>query len=284
MAMHTRTQDEEDLAPATKKMMADLRKYESSIDVSSHMRMIVDGFRETLELGLAKPKQTVIFVGRLSRLSLGLPRPSASSDSRTRLRFRRTRKSDFDPELRGSGAGRCVTPGFVDFLFVFFGEDGIISFRRAGYARRKPSKGRTSLWAEAQLRLRFQSRSFVGQSLYDPWLQRRGTTGSVRRCLVPWNDLTCARANRFISWAPRYSRAEHVHFSSLAAADDIAHRVIRCPAHALEFSIHVAWACSCRSILAPGPGTSEKSVHDVNFFQVDLLEKSGCAGLAGENF
>ncbi|KAK7018504.1 phosphotransferase [Favolaschia claudopus] len=61
MAIHTRTHDEEDLPHATKKTMADhLRKYESLFTLTpQRMRMIVDAFRETLELGLAKPKQTV---------------------------------------------------------------------------------------------------------------------------------------------------------------------------------------------------------------------------------
>ncbi|KAF8188801.1 hexokinase [Mycena galopus ATCC 62051] len=61
MAMHTRTQDEEDLPHATKKTMADhLRKYESVFTLTpQRMRMVVDAFRETLELGLSKPKQTV---------------------------------------------------------------------------------------------------------------------------------------------------------------------------------------------------------------------------------
>ncbi|KAJ6453548.1 hexokinase [Mycena sanguinolenta] len=61
MAIHTRTQDEEILPHATKKTMADhLRKYESIFTLTpQRMRMIVEAFRETLELGLAKPKQTV---------------------------------------------------------------------------------------------------------------------------------------------------------------------------------------------------------------------------------
>ncbi|KAJ7322826.1 hexokinase [Mycena albidolilacea] len=61
MALHTRTQDEEILPHATKKTMADhLRKYESLFTLTpQRMRMIVEAFRETLELGLAKPKQIV---------------------------------------------------------------------------------------------------------------------------------------------------------------------------------------------------------------------------------
>ncbi|KAJ7154019.1 hexokinase [Mycena crocata] len=61
MAMHTRTHDEEDLPHATKKTMADhLRKFESLFTLTpQRMRMIVDAFKETLELGLAKPKQIV---------------------------------------------------------------------------------------------------------------------------------------------------------------------------------------------------------------------------------
>ncbi|KAJ7644422.1 hexokinase [Roridomyces roridus] len=49
MAMHTRTQDEEDLPHATKKFTL----------TPQRMRMIVEAFKETLELGLAKPKQVV---------------------------------------------------------------------------------------------------------------------------------------------------------------------------------------------------------------------------------
>ncbi|KAJ7291551.1 hexokinase, partial [Mycena rebaudengoi] len=61
MAMHTRTHDEEDLPHATKKTMADhLRKLESIFTLTpQRMRMIVEAFKETLELGLAQPKQTV---------------------------------------------------------------------------------------------------------------------------------------------------------------------------------------------------------------------------------
>ncbi|KAJ7506978.1 hexokinase [Mycena galericulata] len=61
MAMHTRTHDEEDLPHATKKTMADhLRKFESIFTLTpQRMRMIVEAFKETLELGLTKPKQTV---------------------------------------------------------------------------------------------------------------------------------------------------------------------------------------------------------------------------------
>ncbi|KAJ6552276.1 hexokinase [Mycena vulgaris] len=61
MAMHTRTHDEEDLPHATKKTMADhLRKFESLFTLTpQRMRMIVEAFKETLELGLAKPKQIV---------------------------------------------------------------------------------------------------------------------------------------------------------------------------------------------------------------------------------
>ncbi|KAF7313096.1 Phosphotransferase [Mycena kentingensis (nom. inval.)] len=61
MAMHTRTQDEEDLPHATKKTMADhLRKYESLFTLTpQRMRMIVEAFKDTLELGLEKHKQIV---------------------------------------------------------------------------------------------------------------------------------------------------------------------------------------------------------------------------------
>ncbi|KAH7883041.1 hexokinase [Phlebopus sp. FC_14] len=61
LAIHTRTQDEEDLPHATKKTMADhLRKYESLFTLTpQRMRMIVEAFTETLELGLNKPHQIV---------------------------------------------------------------------------------------------------------------------------------------------------------------------------------------------------------------------------------
>ncbi|KAI0039975.1 hexokinase [Auriscalpium vulgare] len=61
LAVHTRTQDEEDLPHATKKTMADhLRKYESLFTLTpQRMRMIVEAFKETLELGLEKPEQVV---------------------------------------------------------------------------------------------------------------------------------------------------------------------------------------------------------------------------------
>ncbi|OJA17256.1 hypothetical protein AZE42_03038 [Rhizopogon vesiculosus] len=61
IAIHTRTQDEEDLPHATKKTMADhLRKYESLFTLTpQRMRMIVEAFTETLELGLNKPNQIV---------------------------------------------------------------------------------------------------------------------------------------------------------------------------------------------------------------------------------
>ncbi|KAF5384407.1 hypothetical protein D9615_003448 [Tricholomella constricta] len=80
LAIHTRTHDEEDLPHATKKTMADhLRKYESRCVVHlqfrvstnpkarssftltpQRMRMIVEAFKDTLELGLAKPDQVVL--------------------------------------------------------------------------------------------------------------------------------------------------------------------------------------------------------------------------------
>lgn len=61
LAIHTRTQDEEDLPHATKKTMADhLRKYESLFTLTpQRMRMIVEAFTECLELGLSKPNQIV---------------------------------------------------------------------------------------------------------------------------------------------------------------------------------------------------------------------------------
>ncbi|KAF8558656.1 hexokinase [Imleria badia] len=61
IAIHTRTQDEEDLPHATKKTMADhLRKYETLFTLTpQRMRMIVEAFAESLELGLAKPNQIV---------------------------------------------------------------------------------------------------------------------------------------------------------------------------------------------------------------------------------
>ncbi|EIN14725.1 hypothetical protein PUNSTDRAFT_81279 [Punctularia strigosozonata HHB-11173 SS5] len=63
LAFHTRTQDEksEDLPHATKKTMADhLRKYEALFTLTpQRMRMIVEAFKETLELGLSKPEQVV---------------------------------------------------------------------------------------------------------------------------------------------------------------------------------------------------------------------------------
>ncbi|KAF5392806.1 hypothetical protein D9757_000922 [Collybiopsis confluens] len=61
MAYHTRTHEEEGLPHATKKTMADhLRKYESLFTLTpQRMRMIVEAFKDTLELGLQKPKQIV---------------------------------------------------------------------------------------------------------------------------------------------------------------------------------------------------------------------------------
>ncbi|KAK0469206.1 hexokinase [Desarmillaria tabescens] len=61
MAIHTRTHEEEDLPHATKKTMADhLRKYESLFTLTpQRMRMIVEAFKDTLELGLQKPQQVV---------------------------------------------------------------------------------------------------------------------------------------------------------------------------------------------------------------------------------
>jgi len=61
LAIHTRTQDEEDLPHATKKTMADhLRKYESLFTLTpQRMRMIVEAFKDTLETGLEKPGQIV---------------------------------------------------------------------------------------------------------------------------------------------------------------------------------------------------------------------------------
>ncbi|KAJ3560390.1 hypothetical protein NP233_g10871 [Leucocoprinus birnbaumii] len=61
MAIHTRTHDEEDLPHATKKTMADhLRRLESLFTLTpQRMRMIVEAFKDALELGLEKPKQVV---------------------------------------------------------------------------------------------------------------------------------------------------------------------------------------------------------------------------------
>ncbi|KAJ7594963.1 hexokinase [Mycena floridula] len=61
MAFHTRTHQDEDLPHATKKTMADhLRKYESVFTLTpQRMRMIVEAFKDTLDLGLEKPKQIV---------------------------------------------------------------------------------------------------------------------------------------------------------------------------------------------------------------------------------
>ncbi|KAF9460389.1 hexokinase [Collybia nuda] len=61
LAIHTRTHDEEDLPHATKKTMADhLRKYESLFTLTpQRMRMIVEAFKETLEIGLSQPDQIV---------------------------------------------------------------------------------------------------------------------------------------------------------------------------------------------------------------------------------
>ncbi|KAF9078464.1 hexokinase [Rhodocollybia butyracea] len=61
MAIHTRTHEDEDLPHATKKTMADhLRKYESLFTLTpQRMRMIVEAFKDSLELGLKKPEQVV---------------------------------------------------------------------------------------------------------------------------------------------------------------------------------------------------------------------------------
>ncbi|KAK0209407.1 hypothetical protein IW262DRAFT_1468971 [Armillaria fumosa] len=61
MTIHTRTHEEEDLPHTTKKTMADhLRKYESLFTLTpQRMRMIVEAFKDTLELGLQKPQQVV---------------------------------------------------------------------------------------------------------------------------------------------------------------------------------------------------------------------------------
>ncbi|KAI5118647.1 hypothetical protein M0805_002567 [Coniferiporia weirii] len=61
LAIHTRTQDEEDLPHATKKTMADhLRKYESLFTLTpQRMRMITEAFSETLDTGLKKHEQIV---------------------------------------------------------------------------------------------------------------------------------------------------------------------------------------------------------------------------------
>jgi len=64
LAIHTRTHDEEDLPHATKRTMADhLRKYESLFTLTpQRMRMIVEAFKDSLELGLEKPSQIVVSI------------------------------------------------------------------------------------------------------------------------------------------------------------------------------------------------------------------------------
>ncbi|KJA23961.1 hypothetical protein HYPSUDRAFT_39485 [Hypholoma sublateritium FD-334 SS-4] len=61
LAIHTRTHDEEDLPHATKKTMSDhLRRFESIFTLTpQRMRMIVEAFKETLELGLEQSGQIV---------------------------------------------------------------------------------------------------------------------------------------------------------------------------------------------------------------------------------
>ncbi|KAF9477658.1 hexokinase [Pholiota conissans] len=61
LAIHTRTHDEEDLPHATKKTMSDhLRRLENLFTLTpQRMRMIVEAFKDTLELGLEKPGQVV---------------------------------------------------------------------------------------------------------------------------------------------------------------------------------------------------------------------------------
>ncbi|PPQ92010.1 hypothetical protein CVT25_004867 [Psilocybe cyanescens] len=61
LTTHTRTQDEEDLPHATKRTMADhLRKYDTLFTLTpQRMRMIVEAFKDTLELGLEKSEQIV---------------------------------------------------------------------------------------------------------------------------------------------------------------------------------------------------------------------------------
>ncbi|KAI0700206.1 hexokinase [Cytidiella melzeri] len=61
LAFHTRSSDHDDLPHATKRKMADhLRKFESMFTLTpQRMRMIVEAFKETLELGLSKPGQVV---------------------------------------------------------------------------------------------------------------------------------------------------------------------------------------------------------------------------------
>ncbi|KIY43000.1 hexokinase [Fistulina hepatica ATCC 64428] len=61
LAIHTRTNDEADLPHATKKTMADhLRTYETLFTLTpQRMRMIVEAFKDALDLGLEKPGQVV---------------------------------------------------------------------------------------------------------------------------------------------------------------------------------------------------------------------------------
>lgn len=64
LAIHTRTHGEEDLPHATKRTMADhLRRYESLFTLTPpRMRMIVEAFKDALELGLEKTNQVVPMV------------------------------------------------------------------------------------------------------------------------------------------------------------------------------------------------------------------------------
>ncbi|KAL5501265.1 HXK1_3 [Sanghuangporus vaninii] len=61
LAIHTRTQDEEDLPHATKKTIADhLRKYEQLFTLTpQRMRMITQEFSEVLDNGLKMHNQVV---------------------------------------------------------------------------------------------------------------------------------------------------------------------------------------------------------------------------------
>ncbi|KAJ3554992.1 hypothetical protein NM688_g2819 [Phlebia brevispora] len=61
VAYHTRSSEQEDLPHATKRKMADhLRKFETMFTLTpQRMRIIVEAFKDALELGLSKPGQVV---------------------------------------------------------------------------------------------------------------------------------------------------------------------------------------------------------------------------------
>ncbi|KAF7795718.1 hypothetical protein EIP86_006883 [Pleurotus ostreatoroseus] len=61
VAYHTRSSEQEDLPHATKRKMSDhLRRFETLFTLTpQRMRIIVEAFKDALELGLSKPKQVV---------------------------------------------------------------------------------------------------------------------------------------------------------------------------------------------------------------------------------